>query len=1018
MPLTPSTLRRSSYNRHSAPATPKNNSSNPAGLYDANSVQDRIRQWQSQGAPAAPAPDAVSILSNPASDVERAESRENSPHLSNKRKPEPDQTAAKKRSGRPVDRDNKDWVREIRSSSTPRKRVISDTNWKVKVKTKEPRSSNVTPRRESRTSELDDEIHRASSPAEAEREERRRRMREARSSRRANEERLREIYGTSTPPAGESQLPYDYEDPETQSNVDSDVARRFTRHAKDKSGSYSSDPQGSIRPEEDDGRHRRRSKYAETLGNGPDSSDARPNLKSRKGSIFNKTKEMFSKTESPPTISNRLPSIEAWLEEQPDDPFVDTAEAPVEVPPPLKPRTRRRVSAEAKAQAAEDPNKIWEKLPREITPPSRRRKRRSRDAERTPPYVAEDATFTGCVPMKDVLPPGHEQSPGGLKRRGAKSSRLKDKSTVEKEKKPEPEPAPVPKVQSPLSPVSEIVDSYSYHQQKKPKPDEFPQRPCPLTGNRRLSTIASVETFSSRTEQIDERDRDTQTGTWDFLKQDANGLQRRLTTHEDLMSQLSLPRGDKSLRKRRSRRGDQAGVSTLTTQEALDCIKEDEAKYIRELRTLVDGVIPVLLQSVLSKSSVNTAAGLFTSSTNEKDVTRPVVEMGIALERLKVFHTRIPTDRVETFCSWARSAQKAYSDYLVAWRLGFQDVVVNLATNDGDNAEIDKGMPRDQNGDVITADGKKVDVAYLLKRPLVRVKKLAKSLADIHAIVKTASTEKVVIMYEGLTELARKRTQEEQGRLEDEAAANVDATKARDVRTLTILSGIAVDKSRNVKAKDCFTMTLYHTTGQRIDCRIEIILRDNLAGLNGGGDVLFCEVDDTGKWLLFPPTSTSTISARKGDKPEELVVMIKGTGRQAWYEMLELKADDVETANDWMTMLGSNPLPPKLVRSLSFLAREEAEKYALEAAKPVSAEALKQINGSDLEVPFGEPSVLTCRTEKRRQSSPQRTVVQKPLPQLNLGGGLHKTSQQNWPSPTSSRVPARKPVGSGSVRIV
>ena len=271
-------------------------------------------------------------------------------------------------------------------------------------------------------------------------------------------------------------------------------------------------------------------------------------------------------------------------------------------------------------------------------------------------------------------------------------------------------------------------------------------------------------------------------------------------------------------------------------------------------------------------------------------------------------------------------------------------------------------------------------------------------------------------MYEGLTDLARKRTQEEQGRLEDEAAANVDSTKARDLRTLSVLTGVVVDKSRNVKAKDSFSLTLYHTSGQRVDCRIEMILRDNQAALNAGGDVLFCEVDDTGRWLLFPPADTTTVSARKGDKQEDLVVMVRGIGRQAWHEMLELKADDAETADDWMSMLGSNPLPPKLVRSLSFLAREEAEKYASEAAaKPLSAEALKQINGSGLEIPIGEPSVLGLKDETKRQVSPQRALVEKPLPKLNLGGGLQKSSQQKWSSPASSRVPARKTVGSGSV---
>jgi hypothetical protein len=914
-----------------------------------------------------------------------------------------------------VDRDSKDWVREIRSSSTPRKKVINDDNWKVKIKSKEPRSSNATPRQKSGTPEISGKIDRACSPAEIEREERRRRRREARKARLVDDERLREIYGTSKPRTSDPEPPC--ENPETQSNVDSELARRFTRPTKDSSPVYTPNEQDFLWPEEDDGRHRRRSRYAESLGTGPESSDVRIGEKSRKGSIFSKTKEIFSKTELPPPASNRLPSIEAWLQEQPDDPFVEGEEAPVEVPPPLKPRTRRRVSAEAKAKTTEDPNKIWENVPKEVTPPDQRRKRKSKDPAQAPPYIAEDTIFTGCVPVQDTLPQSPDQSQAGLKRMGARISRLRDKSSRKKELTPEPLSTPPPKVQSSLSPVSEMVDSYMYHHQGKLSPEVFPERPCPRTGNQQLSTIASVETFSSKVEAKESDgpiEPNAKEETWDFLKLDANGLKRRLTTNEDLMSQLSLPTGGRNLRKSRSKRSARTEKSNMTTQEVFDGIKADEAKYSRELRTLVDGVIPVLLQCILSKSDSIAAAGIFKTSAGGKDVTKPIVDMGIALERLKSLHNRIPADHLDALLSWAQTAHKAYSDYLKAWRLGFQDVVVNLATKDGDASAVDKGMPRDQDGDVVTAEGKKVDVAYLLKRPLVRVKKLSRSFEELKLILNTGASGKVANMYDDLTELARKRTQEEQGRLEDEAACNIDVTKARDLRTMAVLTGIAVDKSRKVKAKDCFAMTLYHTSGQRVDCRIEVILRDNQSSLDTGGDVLFCEVDDTGKWLLFPPVDTSTISARKGDKPEDLVVMVKGTGRQAWHEMLELRADDTETATDWMTMLGSNPLPPKLVRSLSFLAREETEKYASETvAKPLSAEALKAINGSDIEVPFGEPSLVATMGGKKRQVSPQRPNVKKA--KLNLGGGLHKSTQQNWLSPTSSRVPPRKPVGSGSV---
>jgi hypothetical protein len=172
-------------------------------------------------------------------------------------------------------------------------------------------------------------------------------------------------------------------------------------------------------------------------------------------------------------------------------------------------------------------------------------------------------------------------------------------------------------------------------------------------------------------------------------------------------------------------------------------LASDESKYMRELRTLVDGVIPVLLSCVLSKSDSAVAVGLFSksSSTDPSNVTKPIVDMGVSLERLKTLHRRIPKEDSDAFLSWAQSAQRVYNDYIAAWRLGFQDVVISLASADEDpfkpakvvkgpedGAPWDEGMPRNAEGYVVNGDGERVDVAYMLKRPLVRLKYLAKSI--------------------------------------------------------------------------------------------------------------------------------------------------------------------------------------------------------------------------------------------------------------------------------------------------
>ncbi len=296
----------------------------------------------------------------------------------------------------------------------------------------------------------------------------------------------------------------------------------------------------------------------------------------------------------------------------------------------------------------------------------------------------------------------------------------------------------------------------------------FPRRPAPMTGEHRLSTIVSVETtstISSTTETASGLSKTTLTQDTEITgptssslsrKSNQTGLSRnknnkprlkkRLTKHSDLISVLSLPDEAqpgraKSIRSARSIRTTRTRLETATVQDVIRELAEDETKYMRELKTLVDGVIPVLLTCVLSKSNSAIAAGLFdptNNSSTDSSFTKPIMDMGVALERLKSLHRRIPLEDSDAFITWAFQAHKTYEDYLAAWRTGFQDVVVNLApasrssSSDMKNkSELDE-MPRNENGDVVGAHGERVDVAYLLKRPLVRIKFLNKLLKVRH----------------------------------------------------------------------------------------------------------------------------------------------------------------------------------------------------------------------------------------------------------------------------------------------
>lgn len=259
------------------------------------------------------------------------------------------------------------------------------------------------------------------------------------------------------------------------------------------------------------------------------------------------------------------------------------------------------------------------------------------------------------------------------------------------------------------------------------------RRHFPSTGHR-LSTIASVETFSTRKQSPAPSELSEQaTIVPDDGERGSSGspLGRRLTKHEDLMSVLSMPRAESKrvTSARGSRTGSRARRDKLTAKDIWDELAVDEAKYQRELRTVVDGVIPVLLSCVLSKSDSAVAAGLFGRSTpSETTVTKPIVDMGIALERLKAHHKRIPENNEITLFTWAQGASRIYTDYLKAWRLGFQDVVVNLApSNEKSGNSWDDDLLKNEHGDLVNADGERVDVAFLLKRPLVRLKHLAKT---------------------------------------------------------------------------------------------------------------------------------------------------------------------------------------------------------------------------------------------------------------------------------------------------
>lgn len=1000
----------------------------PLGVYDSNSVRDRVRQWQAQGGGVVTADDigaeenqrfeksaTKSVTSKKESTVRTPSRREKGDH---------DYNTPSRSSRRSVKADGEGRDRN-RSGSTPAKRVVSDGHWrKRRSPPKSTVSSKVTKDAPAIPAPPDKGV-RVKPPSELRTPERPRPEEDTRTPREKDPggDGIR-VY--VTPPGSRKHSRHcqrrqrELSRSEKEIGSDIDIAKASPACGST-GGRKHPEPEVSLRMDssgarEASARNRSSSQKTEDPDESPRSargatSDGRGSVRTQKSNllsqVFGDSRKVFVKQVPEPIATPRIPSIEAWLSETPD-PFLDADEPSLEVIPPLNPSTKKR-RVTLRREAREDCNRIWETLDtkegtRQAVYGSRRRKRIPSSAiYEDNPFPADfdsDSALSGsgkgttsASKFVDLVQEAEETSPSSLKRRSARKS---VSSPVRDRRKPftSKEPSEEDDAESALS-SSHTVSSVEGPDPNNPlrPPGLNFKRPFPSTGKHRLSTIASVETFGTRQgaapPSVSEASEYTarpppvnEDAAVDEARDhfDLNSLTRknsRLTKHADLISVLSLPKaGNRSIQSARSIRTSRSRLATATIGDLMQELATDESKYMRELRTLVDGVIPVLLTCVLSKSDSAVAAGLFSASAHaheDTNFTRPIVDMGIALERLKTLHKRIPQGDPAALLTWAHGAHRVYAEYLKAWRMGFRDVVVNLApaseitsTVSGSPSVkaqgLDEGLPRNGEGDVVNGDGERVDVAFLLKRPLVRLKYLAKTLKGINFIKPSAEAELLATKYQKLVDDARQRSNEERARLEDEAASNIDPTRARDPRTLAPLTGVAIDRTRRVRARDHFSLALQHSSGQRVDCRVELIIRDEASDDEGSGDLLICEVDGAGRWLLFPPIQYSHTSARNGNLLGEIVIMIRGVGGNGleWQELFSLRSEDEQVGFEWVQMLGLTPIPPKIKRSQSFLtrnARMKSESNASGLEPPVSSrEPSKSRTPSprEVEIPIGE----------------------------------------------------------------
>ncbi|RDW90125.1 uncharacterized protein DSM5745_01900 [Aspergillus mulundensis] len=938
----------------------------PLGLYDTNSVRAKVRKWQQQGGGVVTADDVIYY----------EDDNENVPTPESK--PKPTNITSRKR-----------------SKSTPRKRLVSDEHWKLnRSSTQAPGSKPPAPRRgriaEYTTNEpirsprsakgddieppllsprltpqkpRDDIKERATSP---------RALRERRKSHAAGDidsiisklEKEHASHGKSSKPASR---------PSTADKKRSSTISEPAQSPKKKDSALDYDSEWATSEADFSELSKRRARGAPHASKGR--TPAKPPKGGILGQIVDESRKMFSKPDQKPEppkqpAPNRGAKIEAWLSNT-QDPFLDDKNSDVEIPAPLKTRRKKRIEivdepTEGDSSRLTSPEPSGSSDLSQKTPV--RRDRSGETASSGERRKSKDDKSSAKGSQRNASPSPRRRKSSERKTSGKKHSRSSSGTGKESNRKLDEKEKASETGTTSLSEKSEISGNKG-------------KQHTPSTGSHRLSTIASVESMGARgveakaSEGTEKKRTSSQTtfASEERDKVDPDSLamvssqMKKLTTHDDLISVLSTSTTrSRSLRSARSLRNSKSRNPTVA-----DILKElslDEAKYMRELRTLVGGVIPVLLTCVLSRSDSAIAAGLFRPSADPQDeltFTKPIVNMGVAIERLKLLHKRIPLDAADGLLQWAQGAQKVYREYLKAWRLGFKDVVVNLApleegeeTKDADTKSLDDGMSRDENGDIVDADGQKVDVAFLLKRPLVRLKYLAKTFKGINMLEPSPKAEEVAMSYQNLVAEARRRAREERARLEDESASAIDSSRARDPENLGALTEVTVDKTRRVRARDFFNLSLYHSSGQIIDCRAEILFRDNAAEHGPGGDLLICEVDHADRWLLFPPIDIGLVSARNGDKKGEIVLMIRSAPghERRFQELLSLQIDEEDVGMEWIQMLGRTPVPPAISRSQSFIERARQRQRAQTISSPNEVKEAQRTPPSptNVAIPIGE----------------------------------------------------------------
>jgi hypothetical protein len=224
-------------------------------------------------------------------------------------------------------------------------------------------------------------------------------------------------------------------------------------------------------------------------------------------------------------------------------------------------------------------------------------------------------------------------------------------------------------------------------------------------------------------------------------------------------------------------------------------------------------------------------------------------------------------------------------------------------------------------------------------------------------VASTDKYEDLLTKWDRLQEKARRRHKEETARVVDENAINTDTNRVRDLRTMEALDNVRIDRFRQVYAKDFFSLDLQHSNGQRLECQVELISRDNQLFKSDPGDLLIRETGEQGRpYLLFAPVAGGQCSARKGDEEGQLVLMIRGL-RDEWFQLLTLTTDNEEQVLEWIEILGTSPVPPAVARSVGLSIPSNGS----------------QATGVPGDIPLGEKKRSLAGPAAQAATTPQQT---------------------------------------------